>query len=66
MSAHLLGIPAVLLFGLLGWMIERSGRVTALDAWVFVLFGFYLGGTGLGTVVQNVVSTIINAVGGVK
>jgi len=66
MGAHLLGIPAVLLFGLLGWMIERSGRVAALDAWVFVLFGFYLGGTGLGTVLSDVVSTVINAIGGIK
>ena len=64
MGAHLLGIPAVLLFGVLGYFIERSRRVSALDAWVFVLFGFYLGGTGLGNVLSAVVSAAAKAIGG--
>ena len=66
MGAHLLGIPAVFLFGLLGWMIERSRRVAPLDAWILVLFGFFLNGTGLGTLLSTVISAVGNALGGFK
>ena len=63
MGAHLLGIPAVLLFGLLGYMIERSRRVSPLDAWIFVLFGYYLAGTGVGTLLNALVQAAGNVIG---
>ena len=64
MSAHLLGVPAVLLFGTLAFMITRSRRVSYIDVWVFVLFGFYLGGTGVGTFLSAMVNAAFHVFGG--
>lgn len=66
MGTHLLGVPAVVLFMALGWMVERSGRISALDAWIVFLAGFFLGGTGVGTVLTQIFQTIANAIGGIK
>jgi hypothetical protein len=62
----LMGLPAVVVFGLLSYMIVRSRRVSWIDVWIFVLFGFYLGGTGLAKFINALVVTIPNMIGGVK
>jgi hypothetical protein len=40
-------IPLVVIFGLAALLIERSRRFATLEELVFVLFGFFLGATGL-------------------
>ena len=60
----MLGLPAVLIFALLSYMNIRSRRVSWIDVAVFVLFGFYLGGSGFAKFVNDVVSLVTHLVGG--
>jgi hypothetical protein len=60
----LLGLPAVLVFFLLSYMIVRSRRVSWIDVTVFVLFGFYLGQSGFAHFVSTLVSLVTHLVGG--
>lgn len=57
-GGDLLGLPAVLIFGLLAWLILRSRRVSLLDALVFMLFGFYLASTWFASFVNELVTSI--------
>jgi hypothetical protein len=57
-GGDLLGLPAVLIFGLLAWMILRSRRVSIVDALVFLLFGFYLASTWFATFINALVTSI--------
>lgn len=63
-GGDLLGLPAVLIFGLLAWMILRSRRVSLLDAVVFLLFGFYLASTWFAGVVGGLVAAVAHIFGG--
>jgi hypothetical protein len=63
-SNTLLGLPAVLIFFVLSYLIIRSRRVSWIDVIVFVLFGFYLGGSGFAKFVDAVVSLVTHLVGG--
>lgn len=60
----MLGLPAVLVFAVLSYLIIRSRRVSWIDVIVFVLFGFYLGGSGFAKFVDALVSVVTNMVGG--
>ncbi|MBR7824950.1 hypothetical protein KDK95_01425 [Actinospica sp. MGRD01-02] len=64
MGAHLLGIPLAFFFCALAWMLERSRRVSPLDAWILFLAGFYLNGTGLGNFLSETVNAVMTAIGG--
>lgn len=65
MTASLfLGFPPVIIFGLLTYMILRSKRVSYIDVFVFVLFGFYLGSTKLAPAINAIVHTIPKLWGG--
>jgi hypothetical protein len=61
---NLLGLPAVLIFFLLSYLIIRSRRVSWIDVVVFVLFGFYLGQSGFAHFVSSLVSLLVHLVGG--
>ena len=63
-SDNLLGLPAVLVFFVLTYLIIRSRRVGWLDAIVFVLFGFYLAHSGFAHFVSSLVSLLVHLVGG--
>lgn len=63
-GGDLLGLPAVLIFGLLAWMILRSRRVSLLDAAVFLLFGFYLASTWFATFINELVTSVPHIFGG--
>jgi len=66
MSAHLLGFPALAFFVVLGFVVWRSGRVSWLDVFIFVCLGYYLGGSIVGTLLNDVVSTVGAFIGGSK
>lgn len=61
---HIFGVPAVLLFAALSFFIVRSRRVSWIDVWVFVLTGYYLGGTGVGTFLGAIVNAAFHVIGG--
>lgn len=63
-GGDLLGLPAVLIFGLLAWMILRSRRVSVLDAVVFLLFGFYLASTWFADFINELVTAVPHLFGG--
>jgi hypothetical protein len=63
-NAHLLGIPALVFFTILAFMVIRSGRVSWLDVFIFVCFGYYLGGSTVGGLLNGFVSALASLVGG--
>lgn len=63
-GSDLLGMPAVLIFGLLAWMILRSRRVSVLDAVVFLLFGFYLASTWFAAFINQLMTVVPRIFGG--
>ena len=65
MSAHLLGIPALLFFFILVVFVIRSRRVSWLDVAILVCFGYYLGGSTFGTLLNEIVTDLGSIVGGV-
>ncbi|MGH3626367.1 MAG: hypothetical protein ACRDRL_02825 [Sciscionella sp.] len=56
-------VPLVVMFGLGALLIERSGRVSVLEEMVFVLFGFFLGATGLAPLIDRVVVSLLGMSG---
>jgi hypothetical protein len=65
MSAHLLGIPALLFFFILVVFVLRSRRVSWLDVVILVCFGYYLGGSTFGVLLNEIVTDLGSIVGGV-
>ncbi len=61
---HIFGVPALLLFAVLSFFILRSRRVSWIDFWVFILTGYYLGGTGLGDTLGGIVNAVFHVIGG--
>ena len=66
MSAHLLGIPALIFFTILAFMVIRSGRTSWLDVFIFVCFGYYLAGSVAGSLLNDFVSTVGSLAGVTK
>ena len=66
MSTHLLGFPALSFFLVLGFVVFRSGRVSWLGVFIFMCIGYYLGGSLVGTLLNDVVFTVGGLVGGGK
>ena len=66
MGAHLLGIPALLFFFILVVFVVRSRRVSWLDVAILVCFGYYLGGSTFGELLNGVVTDLGTIVGGVR
>lgn len=64
MSTNLLGLPALLVFFLLSWLILRSRRVSWIDATVFTLFGFYLASSTFAHFVSALVNNLATLAGG--
>lgn len=56
-------IPLVVMFGLGALLIERSGRISVLEEMVFVLFGFFLGATGLAPMINRMVVSLLGLAG---
>ena len=65
MTDHLLGIPALLFFSILVIFVLRSRRVSWFDVVILVCFGYYLGGSSLGDVLNALVMGLGNLFGGV-
>ena len=53
-----------LVFAGLGWVTERSGRVSPLEAWILFLAGVFFWASGIGTILWVLVNGIYHAVGG--
>jgi len=65
MNAHLLGIPALLFFFILVVFVIRSRRVSWLDVAILVCFGYYLGGSTFGDILNGIVTDFGTIFGGV-
>lgn len=65
MGAHLLGIPALMFFFILVVFVIRSRRVSWLDVAILVCFGYYLGGSTFGELLNGIVTDLGTIVGGV-
>ena len=61
-----MGLPPLLFFTVLAFMVIRSGRVSWLDVVIFVCFGYYLGGSTFGRMLNAVVVDINTLIGGMK
>jgi hypothetical protein len=53
-----------LVFLALGWLIERSGRVSAAEAWILFLAGVFFWASGLGVILWVLVNGVFHAAGG--
>ncbi len=53
-----------LIFMVLGFMVERSGGVSAAEAWILFLAGNLCWGSGIGAAVWQLVDGIYHALGG--
>lgn len=53
-----------LVFLALGWVTERSGRVSAVEAWILFLAGVFFWASGIGTILWVLTNGIYHAVGG--
>lgn len=48
----------------LAWLIERSGRVSAAEAWILFLAGVLFWASGLGVILWVLVDGVFHTVGG--
>jgi hypothetical protein len=65
-SGHLLGLPAPAFFAILAFVVTRSRQVSWMVAFIFVRFDYYLGGSTVGALPNDVVMDIASMIGSVK
>ncbi len=53
-----------LIFMGLGWTVERSGRVSAAEAWILFLAGIFFWASGLGEILWVLIDGVFHAIGG--
>jgi hypothetical protein len=65
-SGDLLGLRALAFFAILAFIVIRYGRVPLLAAFILVCFGYYLGGSTIGALLNDVVMDLAAVIGGVR
>lgn len=57
-------VTLALIFLVLGFMVERGRRVTAVEAWILFLAGVLFWASGIGASIWVLIDSVFHAVGG--